>query len=403
MKNTRKKNIKKHLKKTQKKKRRLHPVIKEFKNFLLANPIERMYITLMIEQVPKVKKWNRFRLKNTDDLISELNNVITTAPDYNETKLVGTPFSAVIFESMGTPAGLAAFRNEKINKMFKKILKEWSKFLNSPKSRYVLNDGPNGWFSPKAMKKIHLDDYIHDNNKKYYGFKSWNDFFTRKFIKGARPIAEPNNNKIIVSPCDFTIYKIRKNVKKYNTFWIKSQPYSLMGMLDNDEKYANMFTGGDVFQAFLNPFNYHRWHSPISGTIVSAKVIPGLYFSERNQETDFKRKTVKAWIEYSEDPNDQDGSEGYITTNQTRALFYIRSPDPKIGIMAFMAIGMVEISTCIINKYIKPGYHVKKGEEIGRFQFGGSSACLIFKKGAIKKFTRKSGFCKLGTEIAIAK
>ena len=399
---TRRKNNKKRSNKTRKK-QIVHPVIKEFRKFLLSNPIERMYITLMIEQIPKAKKWDHFRLKNVDDLLRKLNNVLTVAPDYNQTKLVGTPFSAIILEAMGTPAGLAAFRNAKINNMFKKILNAWSKFLNSPKSRYVLNKGPNGWFSPKAMKKIHLDEYIHDPNKKYYGFKSWNDFFTRKFIPGARPIAQPDNNKIIVSPCDFTIYKIQRDVKKYAPFWIKSQPYSLMGMLDHNEKYANMFVGGDVFQAFLNPFNYHRWHSPISGTIIAAKVIPGLYFSQTNKETDFGEETVKTWIDHSEDPNDQDASEGYISTNQTRALFYIRSPDPNIGIMAFMAIGMVEISTCIINSYIKPGYHVKKGEEIGRFQFGGSSACLIFKKGAIKKFTRKSGFCKLGTEIAVAR
>ena len=392
-----------HKRKTHRHKRkRLDPVIKELKELIQDNPIIRMYFTTMIKQVPKSKKWDKFRLKNVDDLLNKLNHVLTVAPDYNETKLVGTPMSAIIYQVMGTPGGLAAFRLPRVNKQFKKILKKWSSFLNSPRSRYVLNNGPNGWFGKNALKKINMDEYVHDKSKKYYGFKSWNDFFVRKFVLGARPIADPYNNKAIVSPCDFTIYKIQKNVKKHDKFWVKEQPYSLMDMLDNDTKYANIFAGGSIFQAFLNPFNYHRWHSPITGTIVKAHVIQGLYFSERNQQTGFKKRKVWKWIDESIDPNDQDASEGYITTNQTRAVFYIKSPDPKLGIMAFMAFGMVEISTCIINDYIKPGYKIKKGEELGRFQFGGSSACLIFKKGAIKKYTRTKGFCKLGSLIAIA-
>ena len=126
---------KKHRTTKKNRKQREHAVIKEFREFIKNNSIERMYLTLMIEQIPKNKKYNAFRLKNIDDMLNKLNKVLTVAPDYNETKLVGTPLSAIIFETMGTPAGLAAFRNYKINAMFKKILKAWTKFLNSPKSR----------------------------------------------------------------------------------------------------------------------------------------------------------------------------------------------------------------------------------------------------------------------------
>ena len=33
-----------------------------------------------------------------------------------------------------------------------------------------------------------------------------------------------------------------------------------------------------------------------------------------------------------------------------------------------------------------PGYHVGKGEELGYFQYGGSTHCLIFRPGAIAEF-----------------
>ncbi len=65
-----------------------------------------------------------------------------------------------------------------------------------------------------------------------------------------------------------------------------------------------------------------------------------------------------------------------------------------------MPVGMVEISSCKIHKKIKPGYHINKGEELGYFQFGGSTHCLIFEPKTIKKFTKTKGFVKVGEKIA---
>jgi Phosphatidylserine decarboxylase len=41
----------------------------------------------------------------------------------------------------------------------------------------------------------------------------------------------------------------------------------------------------------------------------------------------------------------------------------------------------------MIDPKIRPGYHVTKGEELGYFQFGGSTHCLVFRPGAIADFT----------------
>jgi phosphatidylserine decarboxylase len=41
----------------------------------------------------------------------------------------------------------------------------------------------------------------------------------------------------------------------------------------------------------------------------------------------------------------------------------------------------------VIDPAIQPGYHVAKGEELGYFQFGGSTHCLIFRPGAIADFS----------------
>jgi phosphatidylserine decarboxylase len=361
-----------------------HPVIKEFNILLQQDPIVRMYVTEMIDQLPERQK----NVKDVNDFLSQLNQILTTAPKFSKGEVEVTPLSKLLVGMMNTPAGFHALRNEKINNMLRKILKTWAEFLNSEKSLYVLNDSPDGWKSKEAQKFLKMDDYLYDPNDRYWGYKSWNDFFTRKVKPSARPIAQPDNNKIIVSPCDTTIFNISYNVKKVDKFWIKSQPYSLQDMLDNSP-YTDEFEGGSVIQGFLSPFNYHRWNSPVSGTIVMAYVKDGLYFSQAESQ--------------GVDPSAQDKSQGYLAHVQTRALIFIKADDPEIGLMCFMPVGMVEVSSCIIDPKIKPGYHVKKGEELGYFQFGGSTQCLIFRKGAIKKFTAVKGrFYKMGEEIAIA-
>ncbi len=49
--------------------------------------------------------------------------------------------------------------------------------------------------------------------------------------------------------------------------------------------------------------------------------------------------------------------------------------------MALVAIGMSEVSSNIITDSVNQ--QVTKGDELGYFQFGGSTHCLVFKKGVI--------------------
>ena len=392
MTNTKKISWIKHSRKTRKiklkKNNTQHPVIKKFKVMLEKYPVEKQYMNTMISSIPKSKKEKSEKPpKSLDELFEKLNNVLVTAPEFNKTALVGTPMSSILLLTMGSPQGFAAYRRTKINKMFGEMLKAYKSFLDSPKSRYVLNKGPKGWFSKAALKKINMSLYQYEPKKPYFGFKSWNDFFTRRLKPGARPIKEPNNNEVINSACDSTVYRIQNDVKQNAKFWIKSQPYSLNAMLDGNQKYISRFEGGCVYQAFLNPFNYHRWHCPINGTIEKAYVKQGLYFTQDNA--------------MKEDYTDQDLSEGYLTNVETRALIYIKADNPKIGTVCVMPVGMVEISSCNINKNIKRGKKVKKGDELGYFAYGGSTHCLIFEPGVIKKFNfKKDQFVKMGEVLA---
>ncbi|QHI37797.1 Phosphatidylserine decarboxylase proenzyme [Kordia antarctica] len=384
-------------KEAKKKKRKLDPSVRKFKNLIETDPIINMYFTQMFQQQPTFAPpagSGDVKIENYQEMLLIMNHVLTTAPEYNTTGMVGFPINAILDFPMITPAGLAAFADEKVNKALKRILKKWNKYLDSPDSLYVLNTGPNGWMSKSAYKALQMQNFIHDPKKPFWGFKSWNDFFIREFKSGKRPVASPKDKKVIVSACESAPLKISANVQKTNQFWIKGQPYSLEHMLDGN--HVDYYVGGTVYQAYLSAENYHRWHTPIDGTIVDIKNIDGTYYSEAASE--------------GFDPAGPNNSQGYLAQVAARALIFIESGDPKLGMVCVMPIGMAEVSSCLIT--VKKGDKVKKGEQIGYFQFGGSTHCVLFQKGAIANFSlpaipqgtqgEDSKIVPINSEIAVA-
>jgi phosphatidylserine decarboxylase len=348
----------------------LHPVLTEFQELMDSDPVVRMLINQMIAQVPKTKSYRKRHLESVAQLLRLINEVLTMAPEFGGS-MVATPLGAILDWTMGTPAGFAAFRDPRVNAMLKKILNAWCEFLDSGDSLYVLNDSPAGWKSAEAQRTVGIEQYEHDPQDKHWGFASWNDFFTRRFSGGGRPVASPDDDKVIVSACESTPYGISTDVKRQDRFWIKSQPYSLQDMLANHDS-VDQFVGGTVYQAFLSATNYHRWHSPVAGTIAAAFVEEGTYYSEADSE--------------GADAVEPMNSQSYLAHVAARAVILIEADDPVIGLMAFVPVGMSEVSSCMIHSKVTPGYHVGKGEELGYFQYGGSTHCLVFRPGAIADF-----------------
>ncbi len=348
----------------------LHPVISEFQDLIDSDPVVRMYVHQMIEQVPSFKPYGQRHLESIEQLLRLMNEVLTMAPEYGS-EMVSLPLNAILDWTMGTPAGFSAYRDPRINAMFKKILTVWCEFLSSAESLYVLNDSPSGWMSAEAQRAVGIEQFEYDAQDEHWGFASWNDFFTRRFKDGARPVDSPDDDKVIVSACESLPFGISIDVQRQDRFWIKSQPYSLADMLANDES-VDQFVGGTVYQAFLSATNYHRWHSPVAGTIVRAFLQPGTYYSEADSE--------------GRDAVEPMNSQSYLAHVAARAIFLIEADDPVIGLMAFVAVGMSEVSSNVIDSKVTPGYHVEKGEELGYFQFGGSTHCLVFRPGAISEF-----------------
>jgi len=347
------------------------PAVRQLARLIESDPIVRMYTEQMLAQVGPMPGAPPSTIDTVPELLAALDAITTTAPLYNAdpAKRNAFPMSALFAYMMMTVAGEALFRHDAFNSCIRAILKAWCEYLDSPASTSVLNESADGWLSPASVKEFDLDQFVLDRNLPHWGFASYNAFFHREIRAVCRPLAEPDNPRVIVSANDGNVVSIARQVQRSTRFWLKGEPFSLADMLDNGP-YVDRFVGGDVFQSFLSGGNYHRWHAPIAGTIRDQRVRNGLMFSDAESA---------GW-----DPNGV-LSEGYYAAVNTRGLVFIESDDPGIGMVCVMPIGITEISSISIT--VRAGQTVAKGQELGYFSYGGSSLCLLFQPGAIGQFT----------------
>lgn len=379
--------------------------IQEFKDMVYSDPVLYANVAMMFSEAYFREKvtplgWEP-EVKDFDEFLLLLNAIMTTAPECFYTLssgaeqpagLIGFPINALLDWPMATMAGYDVFSNALVNQQFKRILNYWSNYLTTQDSRYVLvqddpseeviawlSDTAKGWIIQVANSAVGEGsvgpftsfEQIFNSNPKdpYYGYVSWDDFFTRTFVNGVRPVSGPGEDNVIVNACESAPYALVQNVSASAQFWLKDQAYSLENMLNWDE-YTPQFIGGTVYQAFLSALSYHRWHAPVSGTIVKAYVVNGSYYLEN---------LYQSFLNNNPDTSAPNNSQGFLTAVATRALIFIMADNPAIGLMCVMPVGMAEVSSCQIT--VNPGQHVNKGEELGMFHFGGSTHCLFFRPG----------------------
>jgi phosphatidylserine decarboxylase len=382
----------------------LVPSIQELKGMVETDPVLNFTAEAMFKEAALLKQQTPLgtpEVKDLDDFLVLLNGIMTQAPEYTECPdsttgveepcgLIGFPINALLDWPMATSFGYDFFANALVNQQFKKILNFWSEFLVSEASRAALVDSfPDrtpkvlAWLSSTARQEMvdvacqASDDpscrrqpFEHffncDPSDEHYGFKSWDDFFTRTFVDGVRPVAPGDD--VIANACESAPLQVVPHVSDSSEFWLKGQPYSLLNMMDFDPL-AKHFIGGTVYQAFLSALSYHRWNSPVSGRVKKAFVVNGSYYLE-NRYQGFINPD-------GGDPSAPNDSQPFLTAVATRAVIFIEADNPKIGLMCFIAVGMSEVSSCEIT--VVEGQHLDKGDELGMFHFGGSTHSLIFR------------------------
>ncbi|UKZ82262.1 hypothetical protein TrVFT333_010047 [Trichoderma virens FT-333] len=375
--------------------------VRQFKELIESTAELRMLASGMFDEVPNKAPYKEDPVKTKQiqsyqEMLEMFDFVMhRKAPSWkkleNEVGLIGFPFNAILDWPMATASGYAFFLRPEVNKKLKVILDTWkTEVLMTEKSQYVITTDADGWLSQDSLMHIEDETNVSDQeltfqqifqcdpqgDPKHWGFKSWDDFFVRKFrnIDQIRPVAFPKQPEWVANSCESKPFALQSNVREYDSFWLKGQAYSVKEMLYGHE-FAEQFVGGTVYQAFLSATSYHRWNSPVSGRVVHTEVVDGTYFSE---------PTITGFTSpEGPDPSSPDRAQGYISHIATRAIFFIEAPQP-IGLMAAMYIGMADVSSCEISEKFDAKNlpaSVEKGEEIGLFHHGGSTHCLLFRQG----------------------
>ncbi len=215
------------------------------------------------------------------------------------------------------------------------------------------------------------------------GYQTFNQFFARHAKPGMRPIAAPRDDRVLVAPSDATFigwWQVSQRSRIYvedPKLSIKGMQWSIHQLLEGSA-YADRFRGGVFTHSFLNTFDYHRWHTPVRGKVLEARVLQGQAYLDVAVGTSMvDGQPVKVLTT-------RDGT-GYQFV-QTRGLVVLDSP---IGLVACLPIGMAQVSSVVLTAEV--GVTLRKGEELGYFQFGGSDFVMVFERASNVHLTSRVG------------
>lgn len=183
-------------------------------------------------------------------------------------------------------------------------------------------------------------------------YKNYNEFFSRKIRKGARTIdMDPTH---FISPADskLTVLPITNDTR----FTLKHTEYSVSSLLNNKEL-AREYQGGYAFIFRLTVDDYHRYGYVDDGVKENNIHIPGKFHTVNPIANDYFP----------------------IHKENTREYSILHSQN-------FGDIVMMEVGALLVGKIVNlhEEAEVKKGQEKGYFQFGGSTVVLLTKANAVQ-------------------
>jgi len=108
-------------------------------------------------------------------------------------------------------------------------------------------------------------------------FKTFNEFFYRKLKPGARTLASPDDPKVAVSPADCRMMAF-PSINEATRLWIKGKEFSVKTLLQSQDL-STFFKDGSLAVFRLAPQDYHRFHSPVNGTLADYTDIQGTFYT----------------------------------------------------------------------------------------------------------------------------
>lgn len=222
------------------------------------------------------------------------------------------------------------------------------KILTSPVVSKTAGVFMNSSFSKPLIKPFIKKNNIDLSDYKVENWHSFNSFFTRKLRPNKRPV--DMREQVLVSPCDgyLTVY----NLSPGASFEIKNTVYTVRDLLQNDAL-ASEYQAGQCLVFRLTPSDYHRYIYPDKGCKARNIFIPGVLHTVRP-------------IAFERYP---------VFTANAREYTILRTNN--FDDVVFMEVGAMMVGR--IDNYHQE-CNFDRGEEKGKFLFGGSTIIMLIKK-----------------------
>lgn len=212
-----------------------------------------------------------------------------------------------------------------------------------------LDSRASRWLIPLAIRAWHVELSEFESRD----YPSFNAFFTRRRrLEYMRIDMQPER---LISPCDGLLSACP--IDSGSRFFIKGSHYGI-GELLGDGSRAEGFAGGDCLIFRLTPANYHRYCFIDSAVLAASGTIPGVLHCVRPIACECEPVYVR----------------------NSRAWTLLRTE--HFGAVAQIEIGALLVGR-IVNEALGAGARVRRGQEKGRFEFGGSTIVLLFEPGRI--------------------
>jgi phosphatidylserine decarboxylase len=333
-------------------------------------------------------------IQSVDDYLHYIDALVTWAPrERGDSRLINDKLKTFYFfldqepvKALQNPIkpGRGAGKLTPLSAWIVEYATSWGSYLDTAESARDVE-------SFRTNPIFNWDEYMPPPS----GYRTFNQFFARHVKPGMRPVAAVADDRILTAPADSTFVGWWQVSQKSNVYVeedklsVKGMEWSIHQLLEGSE-HADRFKGGIFTHSFLDTFDYHRWHAPVRGKVVEARVLQGQAYLEVGTEVaavNGRKVNVLA---------DRDGT-GYQFV-QTRGLIIIESP---IGLVACLPMGMAQVSSVVITAEV--GVTLRKGEELGYFQFGGSDFVMVFERASNVQLTgRPTVHQQQGTAIGNA-
>lgn len=213
-----------------------------------------------------------------------------------------------------------------------------------------LSSRASKWMVPYYIRKHKID--MNDIDIPAGEFSSFNDFFTRRRSVECFDVTYGH----LISPCDGLMSCTR--IKGNTVLDIKNTKYTLEDLLE-DHELAGQFRDGTALVFRLTHADYHRYCYVANGRVLQNKKIRGRLHCVRP----IALRTVPVFAQNSRE--------------------YQVFGTESFGTMLQMEVGALLVGKIRNNRSSSKGGYVRRGEEKGYFEFGGSTIILLFKKNTI--------------------